>query len=235
MRPPAGWQPRTVDAVIPARDEAATIGQVVSVVRSCPFVREVIVVDDASADGTGEVAAAAGAKVIRREQGGSKAHAMRSGVSKSDADSILFVDADVIGLTRRHVEDFCRPHLQGDATMALGTFDYGFWNPLVTRLPPTSGERILPRWVFEALPPDKLDGYTIEVMLNEVICECRLPWSASVMRGVTHRTKREKFGRREGYRQTWRMFWQLVGLLRIVRWRTYWFYLRDLKVGPVSG
>ncbi len=72
-------------------------------------------------------------------------------------------------------------------------------------------------------------------MLNEVICECRLPWSASVMRGVTHRTKRDKFGRWEGYRRTWRMFWQLVGLLRIVRWRTYWFYLRDLKVGPVSG
>ena len=207
----------------------------VDAVRACHFVREVIVVDDASTDDTSEVAGAAGAKVIRRATGGSKAHAMRVGVAASDADSILFVDADVIGLTTRHVEEFCRPHLEGDASLSLGTFDYGFWNPLVVRMPPTSGERILPRWVFEALPPEKLDGYTIEVMLNEVICECRLPWSASVMRGVTHRTKRDKFGRWEGYRQTWNMFWQLIGLLRIVRWRTYWFYLRDLKVGPISG
>jgi len=235
LRPSGGWQPATVDAVIPARNEAGTIAGVVDAVLDCHFVREVIVVDDASSDDTGEVAGAAGAKVIRRETGGSKAHAMRTGVAASDADSILFVDADVIGLTTRHVEEFCRPHLEGDASLALGTFDYGLWNPLVVRMPPTSGERILPRWVFEALPPEKLDGYTIEVMLNEVICECRLPWSASVMRGVTHRTKRDKFGRWEGYRRTWKMFWQLIGLLRIVRWRTYWFYLRDLKVGPVSG
>lgn len=225
----------SVDSVIPARNEAGTIAEVVRAVASVPFVREVIVVDDGSSDGTGDIARLAGAKVIRREPGGSKAHAMRAGVSATDAESILFVDGDVIGLRPEHIVDFCRPYLEGRAALALGTFDYGFWNPLVLRMPPTSGERILPRWVFESVTDDKLDGYTIEVMINEVICECRLPWSASVMRGVTHRTKRDKFGRAEGYRRTWRMFWQLVGLLRVVRLRTYWFYLRDLTVEPVAG
>lgn len=50
------------------------------------------------------------------------------------------------------------------------------------------------------------------------------------MHGVTHRTKREKFGPVEGWRRTWRMFWQLVGLVRVVRLRTYWFYLRGLTI-----
>ncbi|HUS62496.1 MAG TPA: hypothetical protein VMY34_09890, partial [Acidimicrobiales bacterium] len=56
------------------------------------------------------------------------------------------------------------------------------------------------------------------------------PTFARVMRGVTHRTKREKFGRVEGYRRTWTMFRDLWRLWGVCRWRTYWFYLRDLTI-----
>ena len=157
---------------------------------------------------------------------------MEAGVEASgDAEAVLFVDADLLGLTVEHLDASCRPVVEGRAALSLGTFDYGpFWNPLVLRFPPTSGERIVPRWVFDAIPPSKRDGYTIEIMINEVICEARLPTVARVMRGVTHRTKREKFGRAEGYRRTWRMFWDLWALWGVCRWRTYWFYLRDLTI-----
>jgi hypothetical protein len=73
-------------------------------------------------------------------------------------------------------------------------------------------------------------GYTIEIMINEVITEARLPIVARVMTGVSHRTKREKFGVVEGYRRTWRMFWDLWALWGVCRKRTYWFYLRDLTI-----
>lgn len=196
--------------------------------------RRVIVVDDGSSDGTGELAAAAGASVVRREPGpdgeGSKAHAMAAGVAATDAEWILFVDGDLLGLTPRHLDDICRPAVEGRCAMSLGTFDYGIWNPLVLLFPPTTGERIVPRWVFEAIPPQKLDGYTIEVMINEVIAEGRLTTVARVMRGVTHRTKRDKFGRLEGWKRTWRMFRDLWALWGVCRKRTYWFYLRDLTI-----
>jgi hypothetical protein len=210
---------------------------VVEACRLCPSVREVIVVDDGSFDDTAERATAAGAKVIDRGDatgavGGSKAHAMEAGVAASDAAALLFVDADLLGLTADHLQDVCRPFIEGSAPMSVGWFDYGAWNPLVLRLPPTTGERIVPRWVFEAIPPEKRDGYTIEIMINEVIAEGRLPTTAQIMHGVTHRTKRQKLGRLEGSWRTWEMFWTLLSLplTGVVRWRSYWFYLRGLTV-----
>lgn len=220
-----------IDAVIPARNEEPTVADVVASVRACRYVRDVIVVDDGSTDATSARARDAGATVVRRDVStGSKAHAMEAGVQASDADAFLFVDADCLGLTAAHLDAICEPFVAGRAVMSLGTFDYGAWNPLVLRFPPTTGERVLPRWVFDAVPPAKREGYTIEVMLNEVIAEGRLPSTVRVMRGVTHRTKRDKFGPVEGWRRTWQMFWQLVGLVRNVRLRTYWFYLRDLTI-----
>jgi glycosyltransferase involved in cell wall biosynthesis len=224
----------TVDAVIPARNEALTVAAVVEACRACRYTSEVIVADDGSTDGTAELALAAGAKVVRLEgPGGSKAAAMEAGVAASSADAILFCDADCLGLTAAHLDGICRPFVEGQAAMSIGWFDYGrWWNPLVLRFAPTSGERVIPRWVWDAVPPGKRRGYDIEIMINEVIAEGRLPTTVQIMPGVSHRTKRDKYGRRRGARETWRMFWHLVGLpfRGVVRWRTYWFYLRDLTV-----
>ena len=224
-----------IDVVMPARDEAPTIARNVAAARACRFVREVIVVDDGSRDDTGGEAAAAGAKVVRRDGStGSKALAMAAGVAASDASAILFVDADCTGLTAEHLDAIVRPYVEGRAVMSIGAFDYGwFWNPMVVRWPPLSGERIVPRWVFEAIPEDKLAGYTIEVRINEVIAERHLPTTVRTMRGVSHRTKRDKHGAVEGYKRTYWMYRELLRMLRPVgdvRWRTYWFYLRNLTV-----
>lgn len=218
---------------MPARDEAQTVAANVAAAVGCRHVREVLVIDDASTDATADEARRAGAKVLTRDQGGSKAHALAAGVAATDADAILFVDADCTGLTSDHLERICEPVLAGRAALSLGCFDYGrFWNPMVLRWPPLSGERIVPRWVFESIPPHKLAGYTVEVRINEVIAEARLPTTAQVMAGVFHRTKREKLGRWAGLVATATMYKELLGLLGPgrVRWRTYWFYLRGLTV-----
>jgi glycosyltransferase involved in cell wall biosynthesis len=224
-----------IDVVMPARNEAPTIAANVAAARGCSYVREVIVVDYGSADATADEAAAAGAKVVRREgSSGSKALAMRAGVDASDAPAILFVDADCTGLTSAHLAEIVRPFVDGTATMSFGAFDYGwFWNPMVVRWPPLSGERIVPRWVFDSIPQEKLAGYTIEVRINEVIAEGHHPTTVRTMRGVSHRTKRDKHGAVEGWRRTYWMYRELLRMLRPVgdiRWRAYWFYLRNLTV-----
>lgn len=82
-------------AIIPAFNEAARIGPVVEQARS--FVREVIVVDDGSRDGTAAVAQAAGARVIVHEQNRGKGAAIVTGLkalADSDAEAAVFLDAD---------------------------------------------------------------------------------------------------------------------------------------------
>jgi hypothetical protein len=88
-----------VDAVVPARDEAARIaGCVAGLLAQGPWV-SVTVVDDASADSTATAAAAAGAAVLRLDGPPpgwlGKPHACAAGAAAGSAPWLAFVDADV--------------------------------------------------------------------------------------------------------------------------------------------
>ncbi len=91
---PAPQWPFRVSIVIPAMNEAHTIGQVIGAVfAQCPDA-EVIVVDDASRDATADVAEAAGAKVIRRPYNVGNGAGVKTGVRAATGDVVVIVDAD---------------------------------------------------------------------------------------------------------------------------------------------
>ncbi len=96
-----------VVAVIPARDEAATIGSVVRAHRRSdyPGGYAVVVVDDGSTDGTGGIARAAGAHVVTApplpEGWSGKLWAVQAGVAEAarlspGAAYVLLTDADIM-------------------------------------------------------------------------------------------------------------------------------------------
>ncbi len=80
--------------VIPAKNEAASIGEVVSVAREAWPDAEVIVVDDGSTDDTGKVAAAAGANLVTHPESLGNGAAVKAGARLAQGDIIAFMDGD---------------------------------------------------------------------------------------------------------------------------------------------
>jgi glycosyltransferase involved in cell wall biosynthesis len=86
-----------ISFVVPAHNEAplirATCESIVAAARACGIEFELIVVDDASSDGTADVARAAGASVVRTERRHIAA-ARNTGARHARGDVLIFVDAD---------------------------------------------------------------------------------------------------------------------------------------------
>jgi glycosyltransferase involved in cell wall biosynthesis len=86
--------PSAVSIVIPAFDEEAAIGPVIASLHTAAVWREIIVVDDGSADRTGETARASGAKVIRHPYNIGNGASVKSGIREATGDFILIMDGD---------------------------------------------------------------------------------------------------------------------------------------------
>jgi glycosyltransferase involved in cell wall biosynthesis len=111
--------------VIPAFDEAGTIAAVVRSVLAQPLVREVIVVDDASRDGTWEalqpLAKADGrVKLCRHTANQGKGAALRTGLAKATAPILIVQDAD-LEYDPGDYETLARPILAGKADVVFGS------------------------------------------------------------------------------------------------------------------
>lgn len=83
-----------MSVVIPAFDEASTIGVVVQALRSAGSWREVLVVDDGSVDETAIVAATAGAHVITHPYNKGNGAAVKTGIRHASGEYVLIIDAD---------------------------------------------------------------------------------------------------------------------------------------------
>jgi len=219
------------DVVIPARNEAPTIGAVVAAAREARGIGTVFVVDDGSTDDTASVAAAAGAIVLTSAGRADKARALATGVEASSAEVLLFFDADILDVTPAHFESLVAPVLNGGYVMCCGLVDYGrVRSRLFLRLPPITGLRAIRRSVFEAIGEEKRNGFQIEIMINEVIARGGLPTAIRVLAGTGHRSKVEKTGWLQGGRSHIAMTIELLDCFRFVPLWTYWSYLRNLDI-----
>ncbi|PSK97581.1 glycosyltransferase involved in cell wall biosynthesis [Haloactinopolyspora alba] len=105
-----------IDVVLPVLDEAAAIPWVLS--RMPPGYRA-IVVDNGSADGSAEVAAAAGAVVVHEQRRGFGA-ACFTGLRTATAETVCFMDCDG-SLDPRDLPTVADPVADATADLVLGT------------------------------------------------------------------------------------------------------------------
>ena len=90
------FQPKMVSVIIPVRDEASSIGGLIPKIRESlsGVTHEIIVVDDASRDGTGEIARSTDTIVVSHKKNLGKGAAMQTGVENARGDILVFLDGD---------------------------------------------------------------------------------------------------------------------------------------------
>ncbi len=181
---------RRVTVCIPARDEAATVGGIVTCIRrelveAVPVVDEILVMDDGSTDDTAAVATAAGATVLSTEAvlpeypSHGKGQAMWKGVHAASGDVIVFCDADISGFHPGFVLGLAGPLLvRDDVVFAKGYYERTggrvtelmarplisvFFPHLADLAQPLSGECGAYRHTLEAVP--FAGGYGVDLGL----------------------------------------------------------------------
>lgn len=211
-----------VDCIVPGHNEAATIGEVLRVLRASGVFRRIIVVDDGSKDSTGQIAAQAGAHVLRLDPNGGKGAAMLAGVHFSDtgpqlADAFAFFDADLTGLRPEHVRLLADHFALGfDMTCGLRDAEQGpsvagirYPNSLQIFMPLLTGERFLKRWILEEIPRTCWNGYSIETAFNHLVDKHGGKTCLVLMKGVIGKQKQAKVGFLKGWAGQFRMYRQI--------------------------
>ncbi|MGI6678540.1 MAG: glycosyltransferase family 2 protein [Dehalobacterium sp.] len=202
----------SVTAIIPAYNEESTIGGIVTVLKQISEIKEIIVVSDGSKDHTAERARASGAKVIELPENMGKGGAMSAGVAQAHHDVILFLDADLIGLTPAHVRDLIDPVLTRDVAMSIGIFEKG---RLATDLAQTvapylSGQRALRKDLLQAIRHLEDSGFGVEVTLTKYAHDHHLKVQEVELTGMTHIMKEEKLGIKKGIQARMKMYWEIA-------------------------
>ncbi|KUM72328.1 glucosyl-3-phosphoglycerate synthase [Streptomyces curacoi] len=127
---------RSVSVVLPALNEEETVGDIVAVIRhdlmrQVPLVDEIVVVDSGSTDRTSEVAAAAGATVVHRDEilpripaVPGKGEVLWRSLLVTSGDIICFIDADLKEFSSDFVSGIVGPLLTDpDVDLVKGMYD----------------------------------------------------------------------------------------------------------------
>jgi glucosyl-3-phosphoglycerate synthase len=124
----------TVSVVLPARNEAATVGRIVSALRrrlmqDLPLIDELVVIDACSSDGTAAVAEAAGARVFHQadilpEHGDrpGKGEALWKSLDVTSGTIVAFIDADLRQFDPQFAVGLLGPLLSDPSTQFVKAF-----------------------------------------------------------------------------------------------------------------
>lgn len=202
-------------AIIPAYNEEKTIATVVAAAQASRYIDMVVVVNDGSIDQTSQMAQAAGATVVEMGSNRGKGAALQMGLQCTDSEVIVFLDADLIGLTSEHINTLLLPVLRGEVDMTLGVFGKGrAATSLAQKITPfLSGQRAIKRIVLQQLPSLDELGYGVEVALTRYVKSQGIPYQEVILPEVSQVMKEEKFGLLDGFTRRLRMYWDIVRTL----------------------
>lgn len=194
-----------ISCLIPAYNEEKNIRETIIALKNCGLIDEIIVISDGSTDRTAEIAESLGVKVIKLEKNCGKGRAIVEGLKYARGNIILLVDADLRGLNSQNLRKLIDPILNNEAEMVIGKNISFVMNNL-------SSLRSIKRFIFEEtsfVEKLKNSGYNIENLLNNRIKQMNLRTKYVKMEGVRNVHKIKKYGLKEGFKKTLKMYLEL--------------------------
>jgi len=114
-----------VSVIIPARDEANSIGSLISRTKESlsAYEYEIIVVDDGSKDNTKDIARSSSVMTLSHDRSLGKGAAMKSGAGSATGDIFVFLDGDGAHYPE-DIPSVIAPILQNKADLIIGSRDF---------------------------------------------------------------------------------------------------------------
>jgi glycosyltransferase involved in cell wall biosynthesis len=109
-----------VSFLIPAYNEGGTIATVIERVQALPFAQQLIVIDDGSTDGTGDLVEALDDVLLLRQSNRGKGAALRAGIPHAVGEVVVIQDAD-LEYDPADVPALIEPILDGRADVVYGS------------------------------------------------------------------------------------------------------------------
>lgn len=201
-----------ISVIIPAYNEEGRIGKVLSVLVGCKFIGEIIVVNDGSMDGTSMEAKSYPVTVIDIPINQGKGAAMMMGVENSIGDWILFLDADLEGLTKEHIASMIEYNRNEKIDMIIGIFTKGkSITDLSHKIAPfLSGQRLIRKAILNEMPFLKYSRYGVEIMITEYVRNKGLKVKKVAMPYLRHIPKEDKRGWLKGKIEKYIMYGNII-------------------------
>lgn len=198
-----------ISVIIPTYNEEKNVGRVLEVVTRSSLIDEVIVVDNASTDKTGEeVKGFKGLKILVNSENKGIGYSYVRGAKAAGNPLLLFCDADLTGLEEKHLQQLIGPVAGGEVLMTVGVQErlhfmnrFEWYRKLgidnKTRGEFTEslgGERCLWKKDFLKIKGLEKAGYGTVQTISNYFLENNLPFKSFALAGVGHEWKVDKWG-----------------------------------------
>ncbi len=205
---------RRVSLVVPAFNEAPRMDLVLQCATESDLFSRIVVVDDGSTDGTAALAGEYPVQLLQHDRNLGKGAALQTGLhALHDPDVVVFLDADLTGLTPGHLELLIEPAIaEPKLGMITARFIEGRWivDAQQRWFAILNGQRALTRRFLRILPDMSWSRFGVEVLMTRLARELDIPVKSVLWSGISHYTKEEKYGVLRGFGARLSMYWECL-------------------------